>query len=107
MLFSAGFILTKVKAIALLAQQPVAPRTLAQAEGTVLPPLPRAPAHKGATVRRGWGDGRRTAAHAVIREYRNGRDLTDTPRNVKVIDLFGLSAEVARKMYPRDLPTPD
>ena len=28
-----------------------------------------------------------------IREYRNGRDLMAAPRDVLVIDLFGLSAE--------------
>ena len=36
----------------------------------------------------------------VIREYRNGRDLTDVPRNAKVIDLFGLTADQVRKLYP-------
>jgi hypothetical protein len=35
-----------------------------------------------------------------IREYRNGRDLTATPRDVLVIDLFGLSAEEVRQRYP-------
>ncbi len=35
-----------------------------------------------------------------IREYRNGRDLTATPRGVLVIDLFGLSAEEVRQRYP-------
>lgn len=35
-----------------------------------------------------------------IREYRNGRDLTDVPRNVLVIDLFGLTAEEARLRFP-------
>ena len=35
-----------------------------------------------------------------IREYRNGRDLTATPRNVMVIDLFGLGAEDVRKRFP-------
>jgi hypothetical protein len=37
---------------------------------------------------------------APIKEYRNGRDLTDRPRGVKVIDLFGLTAEVVRSRYP-------
>ena len=36
----------------------------------------------------------------MIREYRNGRDLTDVPRNAKVIDLFGLTADEVRKLYP-------
>ncbi|MFM2274482.1 MAG: hypothetical protein RL211_354 [Pseudomonadota bacterium] len=35
-----------------------------------------------------------------IREYRNGRDLTDAPRGVKVIDLFGLTAEQVRAQFP-------
>ena len=36
----------------------------------------------------------------LIRPYRNGRDLTDKPRDALVIDLFGLSAEVVRANYP-------
>lgn len=32
--------------------------------------------------------------------YLNGRDLTDKPRGVSVIDLYGLSAEEARSLYP-------
>lgn len=35
-----------------------------------------------------------------IREYRNGRDLTQTPRGVKIIDLFGLNIEEVRSLYP-------
>lgn len=35
-----------------------------------------------------------------IREYRNGKDLTARPRDVLVIDLFGLSAERVRQQYP-------
>jgi len=35
-----------------------------------------------------------------IRQYRNGRDLTATPRGALVIDLFGLSAEEARSRHP-------
>ena len=35
-----------------------------------------------------------------IRPYRNGKDLTATPRNVLVIDLFGLSAEQVRDRFP-------
>ena len=37
---------------------------------------------------------------AVVHPYRNGRDLTDHPRNVMVIDLYGLSEEQVRKAYP-------
>jgi len=37
---------------------------------------------------------------ARIRDYRNGRDLTQSPRDVLVIDLFGLSSEQARVRYP-------
>lgn len=35
-----------------------------------------------------------------IREYRHGKDLTDRPRGVKVIDLFGLSIDEVRNRYP-------
>ena len=35
-----------------------------------------------------------------IRPYRNGRDLTDKPRGVSIIDLYGLSADEARRLYP-------
>lgn len=35
-----------------------------------------------------------------MRPYRNGRDLTDAPRGVLVIDLFGLDAEQVRSRYP-------
>jgi hypothetical protein len=35
-----------------------------------------------------------------IREYRNGRDLTDKPRGVMVIDLFGLKLESVRDEFP-------
>lgn len=37
---------------------------------------------------------------SVIREYRNGRDLTDRPRGVYVIDFYGLSVSDARKLHP-------
>lgn len=37
---------------------------------------------------------------AHIREYRNGRDLTATPRGVLVIDLFGLGADEVRSRFP-------
>lgn len=35
-----------------------------------------------------------------IRPYRNGRDLTGTPRGVMVIDLFGLQADEVRRRFP-------
>lgn len=35
-----------------------------------------------------------------IREYRNGRDLTASPRGVMVIDLFGLTETEARERFP-------
>lgn len=34
-----------------------------------------------------------------IRPYRNGRDLTDKPRGVSVIDLYGLTTDEARSRY--------
>lgn len=34
-----------------------------------------------------------------IRQYRNGRDLTQSPRGVMVIDLFGLDSEQVRREY--------
>ena len=39
-------------------------------------------------------------ADAPIKDYRNGRDLTDRTRGVKVIDFFGLTATDARSRYP-------
>jgi len=35
-----------------------------------------------------------------IRDYRNGRDLADLPRGVRVIDLFGLTAVQVREQFP-------
>ncbi|MBC7286327.1 type IIL restriction-modification enzyme MmeI, partial [Hoeflea sp.] len=35
-----------------------------------------------------------------IRHYRNGRDLTASPRNVMVIDLFGLTEAEVRSRFP-------
>ena len=35
-----------------------------------------------------------------IRPYRNGRDLTDKPRDVLVIDLYGLGADEVRQRFP-------
>lgn len=42
----------------------------------------------------------RFEADAPIKPYCNGRDLTDRPRNLLIIDLFGLNAEEARVNYP-------
>jgi len=36
----------------------------------------------------------------VIRNYRNGRDLTQNPRGVKVIDLFGYQPEEIKELFP-------
>lgn len=46
------------------------------------------------------GLGRSPGLERHIRLYRNGRDLTDRPRGVMVIDLFGLTAEDVRARYP-------
>lgn len=35
-----------------------------------------------------------------LKGYRNGKDLTNRPRNVMVIDLFGLNEDEARSRYP-------
>lgn len=43
----------------------------------------------------------RSVDHPLIREYRNGRDLTDKPRGVMVVDAFGFSAEELREQQPR------
>ena len=37
---------------------------------------------------------------SIIRGYRNGRDLTDKPRGVQVIDAFGLTADELRAQHP-------
>ncbi|CAB1369803.1 class I SAM-dependent DNA methyltransferase [Denitratisoma oestradiolicum] len=42
----------------------------------------------------------RLEADAPIRLYRNGRDLTERPRDVKVIDLYGHSVEEVRRCWP-------
>jgi hypothetical protein len=39
-------------------------------------------------------------ADAPINDYRNGRDLTDRPRGVQLIDLFGFSADEVRRRWP-------
>ena len=40
------------------------------------------------------------AAPDIVKPYRNGRDLTDKPRGVRVIDAFGLSAEQLLAQHP-------
>jgi hypothetical protein len=39
-------------------------------------------------------------AEMHIREYRNGRDITDSPRDVLCIDLLGLSDDEVRRRFP-------
>ncbi|THD10145.1 class I SAM-dependent DNA methyltransferase [Metallibacterium scheffleri] len=46
------------------------------------------------------GLGRIPGLEQHIREYRNGRDLTQTPRDALVIDLYGLDAGRVRSRYP-------
>lgn len=46
------------------------------------------------------GLGKVTGLDRHIRAYRNGRDLTQSPRGVRVIDLFGLTADQVREQYP-------
>ena len=70
-LFGAGFIVTPEEATALL-------------------PLPPA----------GEGRGEGIPLQNIIRDYRNGRDFTGEPRNAKVIDAFGLTADELRSRYP-------
>lgn len=37
---------------------------------------------------------------SIIRDYRHGRDLTDRPRGVQVIDAFGMTANELRVQHP-------
>ncbi len=46
------------------------------------------------------GLGRVAGMERHIRLYRNGRDLTDRPRDAMVIDLHGLTAEEVRQRFP-------
>lgn len=46
------------------------------------------------------GFGSRLGFDDYVRPYRNGKDLTDRPRNKMVIDLFGLSAQEVRTRFP-------
>ena len=47
-----------------------------------------------------FGLGRIDGLENHVRNYRNGRDLTENPRGVMVIDLFGLTADEVRINYP-------
>ncbi len=49
-------------------------------------------------IRLGLGNVKGLEHH--IRAYRNGRDLSDAPRGVMVIDLFGLGEDEVRKRFP-------
>lgn len=51
------------------------------------------------TEARTLGLGSNAGVEQVIREYRNGRDLSQLPRNVMVIDLFGWSIEKVREKH--------
>jgi len=46
------------------------------------------------------GRGRLPGLEAIIRPYRNGRDLMNKPRKVLCIDLFGFSKAEVRETYP-------
>ena len=46
------------------------------------------------------GLGKRPGLDRHIRQYRNGRDLTFRPRDLMVIDLFGLEISQVRDSYP-------
>ena len=46
------------------------------------------------------GLGREPGLEAIIRPYRNGRDLADRPRGVRVIDLFGWDEADVRREHP-------
>ena len=37
----------------------------------------------------------------IVHAYRNGKDLTDAPRGVRLIDAFGLTADSLRIQYPK------
>lgn len=50
---------------------------------------------------RALGLGEVPALSEHIRPFRNGRDLTNRPRGLWLIDLFGLSAEQVRGRFPR------
>ena len=48
----------------------------------------------------GLGLGKIHGLEKLIRPYRNGKDLTDEPRGVMVIDLFGLTEKEVREKFP-------
>jgi hypothetical protein len=43
---------------------------------------------------------KRSGSGAVVRDFRTGKDITDSPRDLKVIDLYGLTKGEARERYP-------
>ena len=45
-------------------------------------------------------DAAQLEADAPIKHYRNGRDLTERPRGVSVIDLFGHDTDAVRRRWP-------
>ena len=49
---------------------------------------------------KGIGLGKIRGLEKYIRPYRNGKDLTDEPRGVMVIDLFGLNENEVREKFP-------
>jgi hypothetical protein len=53
-----------------------------------------------ATVAEALGLGRVDGLDHHIKSFRNGRDMAARPRDVKVIDLFGLEAEEVRQKFP-------
>jgi hypothetical protein len=48
----------------------------------------------------GLGLGSVAGLEKHVRQYRNGRDLTGTPRGVMVIDMFGLGVDDVRARFP-------
>ncbi len=46
-------------------------------------------------------EAKRLEADAPLKPYRNGKDLTDRPRGLLVIDCYGLTADEVRRQYPR------
>jgi hypothetical protein len=46
------------------------------------------------------GLGKVSGLERHVRDYRNGRDLTDAPRGVKVVDFYGLTADQVRTHFP-------
>lgn len=93
MLFGAGFIVTPEEAAALLPLQ--------MTGATALLPQHESSAHVFRPLTSGEGGEEGVPRHPhIIRDYRNGCDLTDAPRGVKVIDLFGLTADQVRQQFP-------